>query len=166
MSGYAIFAIKKSPTLISTTINHYLNGPPYPSWDLKFHLVHKILQLLLTNINLTIEQVQEFSIRPIPAPAGITISEFKIDNKYRHEAQIYLDRILKPYEHVLDTEWKDLKEDGIGFEWVQVPDDGLKKRKVKKTILYLHGGAYIMCGKGAYRNLTGNLAKGANVFGK
>jgi len=30
----------------------------------------------------------------------------------------------------------------------------------------LHGGAYIMCGKGAYLNLTGNLAKGANVFGK
>src|SRR6266511_3329704 len=112
MSRSAMFAIKNSPTLISTTINHYLNGPPQPSWNLSFNLAHKLLQLFMTNMSLTIEQAQILSNRPIPVPADITISESKIDNEYRHEAQIYLDRILKPYEHVLDTEWKDLKEDG------------------------------------------------------
>jgi len=162
MSGLTMLAIKKSPILISTTIKHYLNGPPQPSWNLKFHLILKVLQSFSTNTSLTVEQLQELTSRPMPVPAGITISESKIDNKYRHEAQIYLDRILKPYEHVLDTEWKDLKEDGIAFEWVQV----LEKGKVNKTIIYLHGGGYIMFGKGAYRSFTCKLAKGANVFGK
>ena len=66
------------------------------------------------------------------------INETKIDNKYRSEAQVHLDKILKPYEHVLDAEWKDLKEDGVAAEWVQVPDDGWEKRESRKTILYLH----------------------------
>src|SRR6266542_6070318 len=167
MDNFSTLTIKKTPILISTTINHYLNGPPQPSWNLKFHLFINLLKSLLKDTtSLTVEQLQELTIRPVPVPAGMTISESKIDNKYRHEAQTYLDRILKPYEHVLDTEWKDLKEDGITFEWVQVPDDGMEKGKVNKTILYLHGGGYITGGKGAYRNFTCKLAKVANVFGK
>ena len=96
------------------------------------------------------------------------INESKISNEYRREAQVHLEKILKPYEHVLDDDWKDLKEDGIAAEWVQVPNDGWEKREIRKTILYLHGGAYYMCSKGSHRNITSRYAKQANarVFGK
>src|SRR5688572_11003328 len=117
-------------TVISTTFNHYVHGPPQPSWDLKFHIVFKTLQSILNdNVNRTIEQIQNSP--PVPVPDGVTTSKSKIDNKYRLESQVHLDKILKPYEHVLDTEWKDLKDDGITFEWVQVPDDGWERRKVR-----------------------------------
>ena len=111
----------------------------------------------------TIEQLQETTGHTIPVPAGVIINESKIDNKYRYDAQVHLEKILKPYEHVLDTEWKDLKDDGISAEWVQVPNDGWEKRETRKTILYLHGGGYIVGSKGTHRGITGTLAKKADA---
>src|ERR1044071_6146391 len=143
---------KEIPKIISTTFNHYARGPPQPSWNLKFHLVFKIIQSALNHNNKqTLEQIQELRGHSVPVPKGVIISESKVDNKYRHEAQVHLDKILKPYEHVLDTEWKNLKNDGIPFEWVQVPDDGWERRKVRKTILFIHGGAYICAGRATHR---------------
>ncbi|GBC03562.1 hypothetical protein RclHR1_00520014 [Rhizophagus clarus] len=101
--------------------------------------------------------------RPAPVKADVTINEFKIDNKYRHEAQAHLEKILKPYEHVLDTEWKDLKDDGINTEWIQVPNDGWEKREIRKTILFLHGGGYCLCSKESHRGITSSLAKKADT---
>jgi len=156
-----------TPTLISTTIDHYVRGPPQPSWGLRFHLIFKLIQSNYGRCDQTIEFLQRGS-PTARIPAGVTTSESKIDNKYRHEAQIHLDRILKPYEHVLDDEWKDLKDDGIPFEWVQVPDDGWESRKVRKTILYVHGGGYVLGDRNTHRNTTSTFAKGANarVFGE
>ncbi|CAB4415409.1 unnamed protein product [Rhizophagus irregularis] len=111
----------KTPLLISTTIKHYLNGPPKPSWNLKNHLAMIMLKSMLESTeSQTIEEMQIGSARPVPVLAGMMANEIKINNKYRYEAQAHLEKILKPYEHVLDTEWKDLKEDGIISEWVQV----------------------------------------------
>ncbi|PKY26396.1 hypothetical protein RhiirB3_473007 [Rhizophagus irregularis] len=115
--------LKNSPLYISTTIKHYLNGPPRPSWNLTSHIFWTKFILLVSNK--TIEEMQRasFSFQPSPVQAGVVINEFKIDNKYRNEAQVHLDKILKPYEHVLDPEWKNLKDDGIISEWLQVPND-------------------------------------------
>ncbi|PKB95809.1 alpha/beta-hydrolase [Rhizophagus irregularis] len=99
--------IKFSPLLISTTIKHYLNGPPRPSWDLKCHVtwavIRSIFSVSKSNAKTT-EQMQEESFRSAPAQAGVMINEFKINNQHGYEAQIHLEKILKPYEHVLDTE--------------------------------------------------------------
>ncbi|GBC47006.2 alpha/beta hydrolase protein [Rhizophagus irregularis DAOM 181602=DAOM 197198] len=105
--------LKNSPLYISTTIKHYLNGPPRPSWNLTSHIFWTKFILLVSNK--TIEEMQRasFSFQPSPVQAGVVINEFKIDNKYRNEAQVHLDKILKPYEHVLDPEWKNLKDDGM-----------------------------------------------------
>ncbi|GBB83146.1 hypothetical protein RclHR1_00010028 [Rhizophagus clarus] len=101
------------------TIKHYLIGLPRPSWDLKFHLSLAIFKSSCGNNHTrTIEQDQSITSYPNPAPAGVIINEFKINNKYRNEAEVHIDKILKPYEHVLDTEWKDLKDDGITAEWI------------------------------------------------
>ncbi|CAB4492083.1 unnamed protein product [Rhizophagus irregularis] len=149
---------------ISLIIKHYLIGPPKPSWDLKFHQTWAMIKSLSENTsNMTIEQIQSASFRPYPTPAGVMINEFKINNKYRHEAQVHLNKILKPYEHVLDPEWKNLKDDGINAEWVHVPNDGWEKREIRKTILYLHGGGYYLCNKDSSRNVTGSLAKWTNT---
>ncbi|CAI2176472.1 17363_t:CDS:2 [Funneliformis geosporum] len=164
MIEFAQITIKKTPMLISTAISHYREGPPQPSWDLKFHLVFAFIKSMFNDFcEQTIEQAQKSSFRPIPVLNGLIINESKVDNKYRHEAQIHLERILKPYEHVLDTEWKDIKDDGIIAEWVQVPKDGWEKREIKKTILYLHGGAYYLCNKTSHRKITCTLAKDANA---
>ncbi|PKY47164.1 hypothetical protein RhiirA4_543793 [Rhizophagus irregularis] len=60
--------LKYSSLVISTTIKHYLNGPPRPSWDLKSHLSLAKFTFLSDNTK-TIEQVQSFSL-PGPAKAG------------------------------------------------------------------------------------------------
>jgi acetyl esterase/lipase len=154
---------------ISTALKHYLNGPPKPSWDLKFHLIWATIRSKIENNSaLTIEQVQRNSFRPAPAPADMKINKFMINNKYRHEAQVYLDKILKPYEHILDSEWKNLKDDGINAEWIHVPNDGWEKSKNRKTILYLHGGSYFMFNADSFRHITCPLAKKTNarVLGK
>ncbi|GBC03565.1 hypothetical protein RclHR1_00520017 [Rhizophagus clarus] len=123
-----------------------------------------MIKSTLKNTNaITIEQMQMGSSRPAPVKADVTINEFKIDNKYRHEAQVHLEKILKPYEHVLDTEWKDLKDDGINTEWIQVPNDGWEKREIRKTILFLHGGGYYLCSKESHRGITSSLAKKADT---
>ncbi|PKY26333.1 alpha/beta-hydrolase [Rhizophagus irregularis] len=153
--------LKYSSLIISTTIKHYLNGPPRPSWDLKSHLSFAKFAFLADNTK-TIEQFQSISL-PSPAKAGVIINEFKINNDYRNEAQVHLDKILKPYEHVLDPEWKNLKDDGIFAEWVQVPNDEWEKNEVRKTILYLHGGGYYFLSKESYRPITSSLAKIANA---
>jgi acetyl esterase/lipase len=161
--------IKFSPLLISRTINHYLNGPPRPSWDLKFHLTWAMFKSIYENTSAkTIEQMQIDSFCTAPVPAGMMINEFKINNNYRYEAQVHLEKILKPYEHVLDTEWKNLKDDGINTEWVQVPNDGWEKKEIRKTILYLHGGGYYLFNKESRRSVTSYFAKKANtrVLGK
>jgi hypothetical protein len=167
MSSFFSFVkllVSKTPLLISATTKHYLNGPPKPSWDLNFHLVVIMIKSIFEDVSgRTIEHAQRASSVPIPVPDGVMINEFKINNQYRYEAQVYIEEILKPYEHVLDTDWKDLKDDGIISEWVKVPNDGWDKREIKKTILYLHGGAYYLCSKGSYRNITGSLAKKANA---
>ncbi|GBB83153.1 hypothetical protein RclHR1_00010035 [Rhizophagus clarus] len=151
------------------TIKHYLNGPPRPSWDLKFHLTWAMLKSALESSHTTtIEQAQKnFSLFGL-TPADEVINEFKIKNEYRYEAQAHIDKILKPYEHVLDTEWKDLKDDGIISEWVQNPNDGWENREIRKTILYLHGGGYCTCSKESHRNVTCSLTKKTNarVLGK
>ncbi|PKC59369.1 hypothetical protein RhiirA1_445454 [Rhizophagus irregularis] len=149
---------------ISLIIKHYLIGPPKPSWDLKFHQTWAMIKSLSENTsNMTIEQIQSASFRPYPTPAGVMINEFKINNKYRHEAQVHLNKILKPYEHVLDPEWKNLKDDGINAEWVHIPNDGWEKREIRKTILYFHGGAYYLRNKDSSRNFTCSLAKRTNA---
>ncbi|CAB4420739.1 unnamed protein product [Rhizophagus irregularis] len=156
--------LKQLLLLISITIKHYLNGPPRPSWNLRGHIFWAKFASLFVGYK-TIEEMQRasFNFRPAPVQAGVAINEFKIDNKYKNEAKVHLDKILKPYEHVLDSEWKNLKDDGIISQWVQVPNDGWEKGGVKKTILYLHGGGYFFFTKETYNSITSSLAKIANA---
>ncbi|PKK70571.1 hypothetical protein RhiirC2_829898, partial [Rhizophagus irregularis] len=149
---------------ISLIIKHYLIGPPKPSWDLKFHQTWAMIKSLSENTsNMTIEQIQSASFRPYPTPAGVMINEFKINNKYRHEAQVHLNKILKPLL---------VQNLGLTFlnfllpfnaEWVHVPNDGWEKREIRKTILYFHGGAYYLRNKDSSRNFTCSLAKWTNA---
>jgi len=125
------------PTVISTTFNHYTRGPPQPSWGLKFHLSFKIFKSMVNDsANKTIEQVQESTNLPIPIPDGVTTRESKIDNKYRLESQVQLDKILKPYEHVLDLEWKD------GFRFLMM--DGKQEKLGKPFFISMVGLTFLV----------------------
>ena len=57
MADIIKFAVSATSTLISTTIHHYLNGPPQPSWNLKFHLNVELFKSSGSGAQ-TIEQVQ------------------------------------------------------------------------------------------------------------
>ena len=150
--------------LISTAIKHYIHGPPQPSWDLKCHIINESIKSKMVSNTKTIEEMQSATRKPVPVSSNNIINESNIDNKYRLEAQAHLEKLLKPYEHVLNNEWKDLKEGGIASEWVQVPNDEWETRK---TILYFHGGAYYLFSKESHRMVTQKLAKqDTRVFGK
>ncbi|CAG8546528.1 22891_t:CDS:2 [Rhizophagus irregularis] len=95
-------------------------------------------------------------LRPAPVQAGVVINEFKIDNKYRNEAQVHLDKILKPFEHVLDPEWKNLKDDGIITENYRCITSSLAKI-ANARVLALNPKNIVICDNSAGGSLSSFL---------
>ncbi|RIB19988.1 Alpha/Beta hydrolase protein [Gigaspora rosea] len=144
------FIFPKIPALFSTIINHYKHGPPKPSWNLLFHLSFMFTKLALDGFYyITIEDAQAFSDRPTAISLDFALDRVRISNEYRKNAQKYIEKILKEYEHLIDDEWNKL--------------DNLEELNDKRIILYLHGGAYVMCSAGSHRNITSNIAKDADA---
>ncbi|CAG8757769.1 16687_t:CDS:1, partial [Funneliformis caledonium] len=78
MSYLLKLTVKKTPMLVSTTINHYRKGPPQPSWDLKFHLAFALIKSFIGDlIDHTIEQAQQSSKHPVPLLPDIIANESK-----------------------------------------------------------------------------------------
>ncbi|CAG8823854.1 17473_t:CDS:1, partial [Dentiscutata erythropus] len=70
------FLFPKIPKLISTVIDHYKNGPPKPSWNLKFHLIFAFIQLAIDDLyHSTIEDVQRFSNKPAAIPPDFAVDQ-------------------------------------------------------------------------------------------
>ncbi|PKC09330.1 hypothetical protein RhiirA5_415796 [Rhizophagus irregularis] len=94
---------------------------------------------------------------------GVVINEFKIDNKYRNEAQVHLDKILKPFEHVLDPEWKNLKDDGIITENYRCITSSLAKI-ANARVLALNPKNIVICGNSAGGSLSSFLEPMAGMM--
>ncbi|CAG8600117.1 15607_t:CDS:2, partial [Acaulospora colombiana] len=97
-------------------------------------------------------------------------------------AQPFLEKILNEYEHVLDGEWKELEEENetdrrrgkddaagnkrwLKAKWVYPREQEFqKKANNKRVILYLHGGAYLLCNADSHRAITTKIASEADAL--
>nr|CAG8598023.1 12083_t:CDS:2 [Entrophospora candida] len=164
--------LPKLPTVFSSVIDYYRYGPPQPSWDLRFYLTYRFLK---KSFDLMCEYTIEYGQQGSFASFGtidddILINELTLSNSLRKKSQIYIDEILKDYNHVLLDDWKSFGiGNGLECEWVYVKEKNEKnesndkKKKYDKVILYLHGGAYALCSTKSHRMFTSKIAKLANA---
>ncbi|KAF0541992.1 alpha/beta-hydrolase [Gigaspora margarita] len=165
MTDVIKFIFPKIPKFISTALDHYKNGPPKPSWNLKFHLAFVAAKLSIDDLYYaTVEEAQELCNKPVTISPDFAVDQVRISNKYRKNAQRYIDNLLKEYDHLIDDEWNKLDNlEGLDAEWIYVKENGFMQKEDKRIILYLHGGVYIMCSAGSYRNITSGIAKVADA---
>jgi hypothetical protein len=137
--------IKRIPLAISTIFKHFTYGPPQPSWDLKVHLAIIIFKSFVSG-QPTIEEVQgnTFIFMNYKIPPHIKVNKITISHEYRIHAQIHIEKLVKPYNIVLDQIWKSPKNNVINGELIMNKDWNEKNvdREKEKIIIYLHGGAY------------------------
>ncbi|CAH1763779.1 2964_t:CDS:2 [Entrophospora sp. SA101] len=109
---------QKIPQALSATINYYRYGPPQPSWNLKLYLIFKIIkgEFGSTN-NQTIEDVQKMYMANTTPVNGVLVDELLLPNSLRKESEVYIDDILKDYNHVLVDDWRSVNI-GNGLELI------------------------------------------------
>ncbi|CAB4395290.1 unnamed protein product [Rhizophagus irregularis] len=84
----------------------------------------------------------------------VCIITSELQNK--NEAQVHLDKILKPFEHVLDPEWKNLKDDGIITENYRCITSSLAKI-ANARVLALNPKNIVICCNSAGNGLSSFL---------
>ncbi|CAJ0769026.1 21932_t:CDS:2, partial [Entrophospora sp. SA101] len=136
MSDFAKL-LQKVPMICSSTIDYYRYGPPQPSWNLKFYLMYKLIKDgMASSSSQTIENIQGTYNTKTAIDNDIFVDELILSNSLRKRSEIYIDDVLKDYNHVLLDDWR--------------------------IILYLHGGAYFVYPPG-YRSSTSRIAKSTNA---
>ncbi|CAJ0757549.1 1739_t:CDS:2 [Entrophospora sp. SA101] len=160
--------LQKVPMICSLIIDYYRYGPPQPSWDLKLYLIFRLVKDgMASPTKQTIESLQGTN-KPTAADKGILVDELSLSNSLRKKSEIYIDDILKDYNHVLLDDWRSVNlGNGLECEWVYVKkkeggeENNNKKKKYDKVILYVHGGGYFLYPPG-YRSYTSKIAKSTN----
>ncbi|CAJ0634999.1 10261_t:CDS:2 [Entrophospora sp. SA101] len=162
MSDFASL-LPKAPILFSSTINYYRYGPPQPSWDLKFYLMFNITK---DAFGKPFEDIQKMFTVNSAVDDGVLVDELSLSNSLRKKSEVYIDEILKDYNHVLLDDWRSVNlGDGLECEWVYVKkeENNSNKKKYDKVILYLHSGGYIFGCPSFYRSYTSKIAKSTNA---
>ncbi|KAI7849262.1 Alpha/Beta hydrolase protein [Circinella umbellata] len=176
--------IPPMPVVTSTIYRHYAKGPPAKSWSLTFDLAVAILSdFLKRSSNKTVEDLQQLStIKGAPVPSDMKRRKVFIPNDYRVRASNHLGCLFNAEdEELIGWDWKSDKKGAneLKGEWmiskktinniknndgIDINDScGAKKTvlplKNKRTIFYLHGGAYYLGSYTLYRSLLARLAK-------
>ncbi|CAJ0766466.1 22336_t:CDS:2 [Entrophospora sp. SA101] len=159
--------LQKAPMICSSTIDYYRHGPTQPSWNLKFYLMFKIVKDgFASSTSQTIEDVQAMHNIKTAVDDGVLVDELSLSNSLRKKSEVYIDEILKDYNHVLLDDWRSVNlGDGLECEWVYVKkeENNSNKKKYDKVILYLHSGGYIFGCPSFYRSYTSKIAKSTNA---
>ncbi|CAB4408384.1 unnamed protein product [Rhizophagus irregularis] len=110
--------------ILKLTIAGTLGAPPYKKF--------------------TIEVAQSsIPIFTYKIPSDIKLYEISIPHEYRINAQAYIEKLVKPYNIVIDPIWKTPRNDEIKGELIMDKDWNEENDWEKeKIVLYLHGGAY------------------------
>ncbi|KAI9494724.1 Alpha/Beta hydrolase protein [Zychaea mexicana] len=153
------------PTTTTTTM---LTGPPAKSWSLTFDLAIAIVSdLLRRSSSKTVEDLQRLSTtKGAPVPSDMKRHKVLLPQDYRVRAGNHLGCLFTAQdEQAIGWDWKSDKKrvKELKGEWMQPKK---VSSPLKRTILYLHGGAYYLGSYGLYRNLLARLAKlsDARVF--
>ncbi|RHZ88562.1 hypothetical protein Glove_22g58 [Diversispora epigaea] len=160
--------VSHTPTFASTIVNHYVKGPPQPSWDIQFHVIFVAIKILFgSSIVKTVEHTQKATAKGPPLSKEFSEVEIVIPNQFRKKAQPYLEQVIKDYQYILDDEWKQFEDDDkvLNAKWIYSKKQGFKRSQENlRVILYLHGGAYCICSTDTCRSITTNLAKESDAL--
>ena len=107
----------------------------------------------------TVEDIQRLSqVKAMPVPSDMKRTKVFVPNDYRVQAGNHLGCLFSPEdEHAIGWDWRRDKKNAneIKGEWLQPK----KLATAKRTIFYIHGGAYYLGSYGMYRTLNARLAK-------
>lgn len=166
--------VKRIPLFFSTIVKHLKHGPPQPSWDLKVHLAVAIIGTLGSPPyrEFTIEDAQGSLQGKIPiniykVPSDLKLYEINIPHEYRINAQAYIEKLVKPYNIVIDPIWKTPRDNDIKGDLIMNKDWNEENDWEKeKIVLYFHGGAYCAGSAKSVRELCCKLSRtsGARIF--
>ncbi|KAF9929325.1 hypothetical protein FBU30_001686 [Linnemannia zychae] len=170
----ARFLIPKVPLLVSTTLVHYAYGPAKPSWSYRFSVTVALFRAFVTQLNeVPLNQTKAmFKLmgENAPVPEGAIIGKSKVPVEYRNKAAEIMEQLLSLQgidSAKLGWNWKNDpagKEPLLG-EWTEakVKDE---KYNEGRTVLYFHGGAYILGSVREHRWASWHMARhaGAKVF--
>ncbi|KAG0350419.1 hypothetical protein BGZ54_003832, partial [Gamsiella multidivaricata] len=172
--GFLKLMLPRIPLIISTTFSHYVYGPPMPSWSYRFTLTVTLLRSFIAHMNLApIKQSQAMSMmteEDAPVKPGAIASGATISKSYRDKAAEHVARLfdLKGIDSAnLGWDWKnDPAADGpLMAEWTETVTKD-EKHAEGRTVLYLHGGGYILGSILTHRWASASMARlgGAKVF--
>ncbi|THX10353.1 hypothetical protein D6D13_05566 [Aureobasidium pullulans] len=180
--GLIKFLFPRLPSLTKTALSHSLSLSPTSSkWDLRTEMTVAFLRSLMNGGPSPVGQTQAHTLNDpgakgkvwtakvtIPAPEDESIRDatFNAIADLGDGSETY----IKPGLSDIDAEWTGFRPGAGSDEPLpniseQEKYQNLMKepsKSSKTTILYLHGGAYYLCGFGTHRLQVSKLAKACN----
>ncbi|KAF9107023.1 hypothetical protein BGX27_008915 [Mortierella sp. AM989] len=172
--GFLKLMVPKVPLILSATFNYYAFGPPKPSWSFRMTLTITLLRSFISHLNeVPIKESQAMSrssYENIPINPLDILTNAIISNIYREKASEHIERLLdqRGIDSVkLGWDWKNdpKAQEPLEAEWTETK---IKNEKYSegRTVLYLHGGGYILGAIQTHRWATSAMARlgGSKAF--
>jgi len=169
-----------TPTVVATYFSHYLTRGQHrhtPLAHLSYHEGVALIRRFLAHASHhTVEQLQAFTAMYVPRPAWVRTEDVEVPTEFLERAGEFLERQLgeKGLREVGGRRWWKWREGRLRAEWVAIRDGwglGAPRKKAgaeKKTVLYVHGGAYYFGSVDEHRYLLQRHARKikARVFAR
>lgn len=183
----ALKAILKAPlTFFKIAYKHLTKGPPRPTWSFPVHYGITVLRELMEDNKTSIKAARRYTEVSAPTSWNVRLTRTKIPRCSRvNVLQLLTPDQLTGY---LKAEWVDYESDkwikkqqrkrarqqnackvcgktrgGRNLVGGSEPQDLTDQVVHDKVVLYLHGGAYIICSPKTHRWMTWRLARNSNA---
>ncbi|KAF1981524.1 alpha/beta-hydrolase [Aulographum hederae CBS 113979] len=143
-----------TPTVIATSITHYLNRKPLhqkPTAHLSYHEgLNLVRRFIIHSAYHTVEELQAFTAQWVPVPHWVRVDTIEITQDYLTRAANHISEQLGPegVELVGGKHWWQWRrqKSPLKAEWIEMRKDHAERKKTgdrgHRVILYIHGGAY------------------------
>ncbi|ORY98279.1 Alpha/Beta hydrolase protein [Lobosporangium transversale] len=173
--GFLRAMVPRVPLIAATTLNHYVYGPCKPSWSYRLSLTVALMRSFMEQVNhVPIIQTQaNFRMTEEEAPVDprAIASQITIPKSYRDKASKHIQRLMDLQQidsAKLGWDWSNDPKAGelLQAEWTEMKLKDDEKHMDGRTVLYLHGGGYILCSILTHRCITSEIARlgGAKVL--
>ncbi|KAF9359508.1 hypothetical protein BGX26_012141 [Mortierella sp. AD094] len=166
-AGFLKLMVPKVPLILSTTFNHYIYGPPKPSWSFRLSLTVALVRSFIAHLNdvpiRDTQAISKSSYENILVDPLVIASNTVISKVYRDKASEHMDRLLKQREidsAKLGWDWKNdpKAEEPLEAEWTEAKVKN-EKYSEGRVVLYLHGGGYILGSVQTHRWASSAMAR-------
>ncbi|KAI1321066.1 hypothetical protein EDD11_008647 [Mortierella claussenii] len=165
--GFLRLMLPKVPLIIATTVSHYVYGPPKPSWSYRFNLTVALVRSFIQKMNdVPISQSQAMSRiteEEAPVDPRAIATKAAIPTSFRNKASERMQQLLdqQGIDNIkLGWDWRDDPQGNqpLAAEWTEmrVKDE---KQNNSRTVLFLHGGGYILGSILTHRWATSAMAR-------